>query len=95
MTVAIQRSHLKSKPYLPRKREAQGRIRWITPEEEAKMLQIVSQWGMDGFYDVVVCLVDTGFRISELRGLSFRDIDFTTNMVTTGTPRMVTPDPYQ
>ena len=82
MTVAIQRGHLQSKPYLPRKKESQGRIRFVTPEEEAKILQLVRQWGQDDFYDVIVCLIDTGFRVGELRTLESRDVDFTTNLIT-------------
>ena len=82
LTVAVQRGHLKAKPFMPRKKEGKGRIRWVTYEEEARMLQIISQMGQDDFYDAVVCLIDTGFRVGELRSLSFRDIDFETNMVT-------------
>ena len=77
MTVAVQRGHLASKPHIPRKKESEGRIRFITHEEEAKMLQLAKQWGMDDFYDVVITLIDTGLRVGELRKMSMRDINFT------------------
>lgn len=74
-TVAAQRGGARGKPYFPRKRESQGRIRYLTDDEEAALLSTFSKFGKTEHLDAVVVLLDTGMRCGELWRLRKRDID--------------------
>jgi len=55
-TVALDREGVANKPKFPRRRESAGRVRWLTPEEEAAMLA-----RLDGAErDLFIVLVDIG-----------------------------------
>lgn len=75
MTVAMERGGLEKKPRFPRLREAVGRIRYLTDQEEAEALHLFRQWGKAGHADAFVVLIDTGMRCSELWRLTARDVD--------------------
>lgn len=60
-TVAVQRGGVASKPYIPRREEAEGRVRFLSKEEELALLRILEEDARD----MVVLLIDTGFRLSE------------------------------
>lgn len=63
--------NLKVVPKIPRRREAQGRIRFLSREEEASMLEKLDT----NMQDLVVTLVDTGMRLGEALRLEPRDLD--------------------
>jgi integrase len=75
MTLAHRRGFINRKPHLERRREAQGRIRWLSQQEEAQLLTTFRHFGRDDFADLVVMLVDTGLRVSEALKMEWRDID--------------------
>ncbi len=81
MTEAQRRGRLDHKPFIPRRKESQGRIRYITPEEETQMLTLLTQWSMTDMIDCVIVLVDTGVRTGELRAIEERDVDWRTNRI--------------
>ena len=81
LTVAIQRGKLDRKPHIGRKRESLGRVRFVTPAEEARALQTLTLWGKADHRDVVCVLVDTGLRPSELWRLEGRDCHFDTGLI--------------
>lgn len=85
-TTAQERGGAYAKPKFPRRKEAQGRIRFLIPEEDATFLRLFEQWGKDGERDLFVVLIDTGFRMGEALPLmepeGLRDVDFKTGMIT-------------
>jgi len=69
---AVQRSEasgLKTRPHLERQKESEGRIRFLTVEEESELLSIVTGWNKSDHADALVVLIDTGLRGSELWNL--------------------------
>lgn len=76
MTVAMERGGLTAKPRFPRFREPEGRIRYLSREEESQVLGIMRQWGHYDHLDATVVLVDTGFRTGELWQLEASSLDF-------------------
>lgn len=61
-------------PTIHRQREPQGRVRYVTPEEEALIMQTLDQWSMDDLKDSITVLIDTGVRRSELCRLTKADV---------------------
>lgn len=82
MTVALDRGALDRKPKFPRRREAKGRVRFLSDREEADLLHILRQWGRDLEADLVTVLVDTGLRVGEALRLSNQDVDHQRRLVT-------------
>lgn len=72
--VALQRGGCLSKPVIPHLREPKGRIRYLSREEEALVLQTLRLWGKTDHYDATVCLLDTGMRTGELWKLKASNI---------------------
>jgi integrase len=64
-------------PYVTRYREARGRIRFLSTQEEATVLALCTQWNKLDHRDVITMLVDTGLRTGELWRLECRDVDLT------------------
>lgn len=64
---------LASVPRMKRYKESQHRIRWYTDVEEQNMLKMAKHLGLDELHDFIVVGLDTGFRRSELLGLSLAD----------------------
>jgi integrase len=60
---------------LPWEREAEGRLRYFTDDEEALILQTLLLWGLDDVRDFFLVLVDTGGRtFGEVRDLPWCDV---------------------
>jgi len=57
---------------IPKFREPEGRIRYLSEEEERQLLALVEQ----PYADFFACLLDTGMRFSELNNLMTRDVLF-------------------
>src|SRR5512146_1626068 len=79
---AHQRNKCARKPHMQRQRESQGRIRFITQDEERIGLQYLSQWSQDDHAEAFCILVDTGMRPSELWRLEGRDLNFENGVIT-------------
>ncbi|WP_018123353.1 tyrosine-type recombinase/integrase [Desulfovibrio oxyclinae] len=92
MTCAVERGKMDAKPKLTRKREGQGRIRFLTPTEEVKLLATMQKIEKHDHYDATVVFLDTGMRMGELWRLAGRDIHWENDTLTiwqtkTGRPR--------
>lgn len=81
LTVAARKGKLSAKPHIERKKEYQGRIRFLTAAEEKLVLATFDQWGLDEQSEVTCVLVDTGLRPSELWRIEARDLDFLGNLI--------------
>ncbi len=66
-----------AKPTIRRKREYRGRERFLTREEEERLLAILEHWGKLDIRDAVIVLLDTGMRCGELLRIRREDLDFT------------------
>lgn len=87
LSYARQRHHMKTTPYLGKRKEPRGRERYLTQGEEATVLSYLSQWGLDCHAEAVCVLADTGLRSGELWRLEARDLNFS---VPEGTRAMIT-----
>lgn len=66
---AQQRGWIERVPHLERQKEGQGRLRFITREEEARIVDWFRHRGYDTYADLVVFLVETGARLGEALGV--------------------------
>jgi len=57
---------LRHYPKIHRQKENKGRVRYVTPNEEAHIMATFEHWGLDDLKDSVSVLIDTGLRRSEL-----------------------------
>lgn len=81
LSYAYKRGNLEKKPHLERQAEGEGRIRYLTKEEEDTVLQVLGQWGKDDHAEATQVLIDTGMRPSELWLLEPRDCEETTGLL--------------
>lgn len=82
MSEAVKAGGLPAKPPFPRLREPQGRIRYLNAEEEHALLALLAQHTKTLEREMVVVLLDTGLRVSELLALEARDVDPKANLLT-------------
>ena len=79
---AQKRGHLSTTPVRMESRKlTKGRIRFVTAEEEIKILDWYNSTGREDDADLVVFFIDTGMRKSEGLRLTFNDIDFKTGRI--------------
>lgn len=71
---AFEKGVLDRRPYIERQPEPQGRVRFITPEEEEQILNFYEKRGEYRFYHTIRILIDTGMRCGELIKLTIYDI---------------------
>jgi integrase len=64
-----------SGPYIQRRKERNGRIRFLSDLEEQALLANLRHIGRDDAADVAVVLMDTGMRVGELWSVQTRDVD--------------------
>lgn len=73
---AVQREWLEVAPRIERAREPQGRLRWPSEAEEARMVELLGERDGGALYaDLVVVLHDTGMRVGEARKLLWDDVE--------------------
>jgi integrase len=70
---AKQREYIDSVPHIQFKRAAKGRDRFLTPDEEARILAVFKLWSQTDMHDLVVFLLDTGARVGEALKLEWSD----------------------
>ena len=78
MRFALSRDKLSKLPKFPRQKESNGRIRYLSHEEEHEITKYFSN--NTDILDFIIVAMDTGLRVSELLRLTQRDI--TNGMVT-------------
>lgn len=74
LTEAQRNGVIAQKPRIPKQKESEGRIRYITVEEEAHIAGLFVTWGQPWLADFLVVAVDTGLRLSEMLRIEWRDI---------------------
>ncbi len=82
LRTAYDRDKIKVLPRMPRRREADHRIRFLSIEEEEKLVYILENFCDIDIHDAVLLLLHTGFRCSELWRLECRDINLVQNTIT-------------
>lgn len=82
------RHHRQPWEHIQLKKESKGRIRVISREEEATVVNLLRDTdhkGKRSYYpeaaDLVEVLVDTGCRLSEVLNLRYEDVNFETNLI--------------
>ena len=73
-TYAHDRGWLSHKPKIEWLKEGKGRMRFVTPEEEADMYRVLTQMGYFEERDIFMFLIDTGMRVGELKNLRLSDL---------------------
>lgn len=58
---------------MPRRKEAEHRIRYMSAEEELTAIAFAKHMGFTGLADLIPFAIDTGFRKAELEGLTLDD----------------------
>jgi integrase len=81
LRVAYEHGWIEKVPVIHRTKERNGRIRWLSNDEERVMLSLLTQWGKADVADCVNVLLDTAMRTGEVWALEKRDIDFSTNLI--------------
>ena len=61
-------------PRIPRRRESEHRIRFMTPQEEQIAFAYCEVRGLDNLADLIAVAIDTGFRRTELLSLRMSDL---------------------
>jgi len=72
---SYRRGYIKRLPSIERKRESQGRLRWLQDHEEPILLDCFAQLERYAMRDFVMVLIDTGLRTGELLKLTWADVD--------------------
>jgi integrase len=75
LTVAEDEGWIERAPKMPRQDENKHRIRFYNNAEEAEMMELCEQFGMQELSDFIIFAIDTGFRRSEVLGLAMRDCE--------------------
>lgn len=83
LTTAHENGKLEAIPKMPKRREGEHRIRFLSKDEEAKVLEAIESLGYgQDVEDAVLCLLYTGFRCGELWRLVPGDIDLVNKTIT-------------
>lgn len=82
LRTAHERGKLATLPKMPKRRESEHRIRFLTEVEELQLATLLETLGNQDVTDVVLLLLYTGFRCGELWRLECRDIDLGNNTIT-------------
>ncbi|HET8532333.1 MAG TPA: site-specific integrase, partial [Methylomirabilota bacterium] len=61
--------------------EPQGRLRWLTPEEEARLLAACRASRTPELVAVVIVALETGMRAGEIYGLTWERVDFSRGVI--------------
>lgn len=72
---AMQSEALDKLPYIPRQKESQGRLRFLTKGEEDALLSLIAlQWSDHDLWECCAVLLDTGMRCGELAKVEGKDV---------------------
>lgn len=81
LRVAYEHGWVEKLPVYHHKKETKGRVRWLSDDEERRVLGLCREWGRLDHADLIAVLLDTGMRTGEVWALTKRDIDFTHNLI--------------
>ena len=68
-------------PRIRLEKEPQGRLRWLTQDEIAKLLDACRQSRNDELHGAVVIAINTGLRLGELIGLTWDRVDLSRGVI--------------
>lgn len=71
---AVMHKYIPVLPHIPKKKEPEHRIRWMTDQEQAEILAFFHHIGNEDMEDIVKLSLDTGIRRGELLRIQARDI---------------------
>jgi len=71
---AFEREWVSKVPALHRKKEYEGRIRFLCRDEEAKLVTTMAHLGFAEYASLCTFLIDTGARVGEVLGLEWKDV---------------------
>lgn len=71
---ALERDWISKLPAMHRKKEYEGRIRFLTRDEELLMVKTLEHLGFERYAKLCVFLIDTGARVGEVLGLEWKDV---------------------
>jgi len=74
LRTAHERGALAAMPKVPRMREPEGRLRWLTEVEERQLLAELYRWDKHEEHALTVFLLGTGLRLGEALTLTWRDV---------------------
>jgi len=74
LKTAHRSGYIEAMPFVPRQKEGQNRMRWLTWEEEDAILATLDQWGLAKLKDAFIVSIDTGIRAGEMNELTPKDI---------------------
>ncbi|OAN92566.1 hypothetical protein A8B84_19325 [Marinobacter sp. EhC06] len=81
LSYAVDKDYLTKAPRIPRLKEVNGRIRFLTGEEENELLAFFEFINASTMHDICVVGLDTGMRQGEILGLQVRDLDLANGQV--------------
>ena len=81
LSYAVDKDYLTKAPKIPRLKEVNGRIRFLTIEEEKELLDYFRFISAFVIHDICVVGLDTGMRQGEILALQVRDVDLLNSQV--------------
>lgn len=75
LSTAIEQGIIKTKPAVKQVRERNGRVRFLSQEEEQTLLQLAQEHEYIGTYHLIIFLLDTGCRVGEALKLKPCDVN--------------------
>jgi integrase len=70
---ALDRDWITKLPKISKRKESNGRIRWLTPQEEHKLVQHYNETNRPDLATFVMFLLDTGARVGEALAVKWKD----------------------
>jgi len=68
-------------PVITLEREPQGKIRWLTADEEVRLLAACAESQTAHLRDVIVLALETGMRLGEIAGLTWDRVDMSRGII--------------
>lgn len=72
---ALDREYITKIPKIDKKKESNGRIRWLTDEEEKNLIGYFNETHRKDLCNLIVFLLETGARVGEALSVNWKDVD--------------------
>lgn len=72
---ALDREYITKIPKIDKKKESNGRIRWLTNEEEKNLIGYFNETHRKDLCNLIVFLLETGARVGEALSVKWKDVD--------------------